>query len=749
MTSDLLILKALLTRKRWRSLSGAVPVETLSTTGRSLFQWINAYWNQAAETIEVLDCTALEAFIKLKANATPEQLALTAQILKQLNKPVQQEVMDSIIASLLERDFSGRAGALIARFNEGAEIDLVYELSNLSQAVKRQIGNSSVEDFIDTDIGILLSEQADDNGLKLPTMLLSTHIKGLLGGDLVAIAARPDKGKCLALGTLVRMHPEGVKKVEDVQVGDTLMGPDGLPRTVLGTTTGVDLMYEVRYPWGESYTVNSEHILSLKRSKADAKHPYGTVLNVPVHEYVKWTDSCKARYKGWKAGVEYSPKVQQMPPYLLGLWIGDGTATKPSITTVDQEILDAFTEEYGEYSRCWNGITYDFYRTRMLQDLRKYNLLGNKHIPEDYLLGSRQQRLELLAGIIDSDGHAGDVYEVVTKSEELGKQYVELVRSLGFHATIKATMKRTTNSTTQASLYWRVRIGAEAFGEVPVRLKRKLGNTRDRKRKGLQFGIEVIPKGVGEYAGFGLDGDHLFLLGDFTVTHNTSLLAAICTHLAPQIPKCFEPDRPILWLNNEGSGKQIVPRVYQAALKVDGDVLQQYNAEGTLVERYVKAVGHKHRIRVKDMHGASFAQIEQVIEAMNPCIVLFDMVANFRGGLGGGSSGGNKTDEIESKWQAMREMAVQHDFIAFGTIQVSADGDDMLYPPYGALKDSKTSVQGAVDILLMLGALNSPDMQSVRGLSTPKNKRQLPKMPSYVQGQVHFDAAKCQFLDGE
>lgn len=424
MTSDLLILKALLTRKRWRSLSGAVPVETLSTTGRSLFQWINAYWNQAAETIEVLDCSALEAFIKLKANATPEQLALTAQILKQLNKPVQQEVMDSIIASLLERDFSGRAGALIARFNEGAEIDLVYELSNLSQAVKRQISNSSVEDFIDTDIGILLSEQADDHGLKLPTMLLSTHIKGLLGGDLVAIAARPDKGK-------------------------------------------------------------------------------------------------------------------------------------------------------------------------------------------------------------------------------------------------------------------------------------------------------------------------------------SSLLAAICTHLAPQIPKCFDADRPILWLNNEGSGKQIVPRVYQAALKVDGDVLQQYNAEGTLVDRYTKAVGHKHRIRVKDMHGASFAQIEQVIEAMNPCVVLFDMVANFRGGLGGGSSGGNKTDEIESKWQAMREMAVQHDFIAFGTIQVSADGDDMLYPPYGALKDSKTSVQGAVDILLMLGALNSPDMQSVRGLSTPKNKRQLPKMPSYVQGQVHFDAAKCQFLDGE
>jgi len=123
------------------------------------------------------------------------------------------------------------------------------------------------------------------------------------------------------------------------------------------------------------------------------------------------------------------------------------------------------------------------------------------------------------------------------------------------------------------------------------------------------------------------------------------------------------------------------------------------------------------------------------------------MVANYRLPCGGG--GGNKTDEVEEKWIQLREMAVRHDFIHFGTIQVSAqDGDNVLYPPYGALKDSKTGVQGAADVILMMGALNDPKMQSLRGLSTPKNKFALPGKQSHVQGEVYFDAANCQFRDG-
>lgn len=245
----------------------------------------------------------------------------------------------------------------------------------------------------------------------------------------------------------------------------------------------------------------------------------------------------------------------------------------------------------------------------------------------------------------------------------------------------------------------------------------------------------------------GLVGGATIAVGARPDKGKSSFLAAVLTHFAPQMDDYFEAGRPLLWLNNEGSGKRIIPRIYQAALKkTTTDIIQMAQA-GTLVPAYTKAMrGDLHRIRVKDMHGASLAQIEQVVEAMNPAVVVFDMVANFR--LGSNVNGGNKTDEIEAKWQTIREMAVRHDFVAIGTIQVSADGDDQLFPPYSALKDSKTGVQGAVDIILMLGALNSPEMQTIRGLSTPKNKFAIAGKQSYVQGEVVFDAPRCVFTDG-
>ena len=167
---------------------------------------------------------------------------------------------------------------------------------------------------------------------------------------------------------------------------------------------------------------------------------------------------------------------------------------------------------------------------------------------------------------------------------------------------------------------------------------------------------------------------------------------------------------------------------------------------GVLRERYEAVVGRVDRIRVKDMHGSSFAQIEQVIEAMNPSVVVWDMMANFR--LGSANAGGNKADEIEEKWQVAREMAVRHDFVSLGTVQISNEGGNILYPPYSAMKDSKTGIQGATDIILMMGALDSPEMASLRGLSTPKNKFQMPKMPSHVQGEVYFESSTCQFQEG-
>lgn len=261
--------------------------------------------------------------------------------------------------------------------------------------------------------------------------------------------------------------------------------------------------------------------------------------------------------------------------------------------------------------------------------------------------------------------------------------------------------------------------------------------------KGIKFRrIAVLREGV-----LGLQGGASLGLGARPDKGKTSFIADTVTDWAPQCVQFFGADRPILWLCNEGSGKRIVPRIYQAALGRDLNEIIALSNAGQLIPAYEAAIGAPASyIRVKDAHGMSLAQIEQVVESMRPCVVVFDMIANVR--LGRSNGGGNKADEVEQLWQGVREMAVLKDFIALSTVQVSVEGDNMLYPSYTALKDSKTAVQGATDIIMMLGSLNNPDMASLRGISTPKNKFGVPGKPSHVQAELYFDGSRCRFNDG-
>ena len=256
-------------------------------------------------------------------------------------------------------------------------------------------------------------------------------------------------------------------------------------------------------------------------------------------------------------------------------------------------------------------------------------------------------------------------------------------------------------------------------------------------------GLKMVTSALRETVGGLLGGDTVAIAGR-PDKGKTSLLAANLVNFAPQLKDLGWSGRPILWLNNEGSGRRIIPRIYQAALHIDFAEMVRLSNAGELVKRYQEAV-HGESIRVKDMHGATLGQLEQVIEEMNPCVVVYDMLANFRMPNTGG---GNKTDALEQMWQEVREIAVRHDHVAFPTVQISADGDNQLFPPYSALKDSKTGIQGATDVILMMGALNDIQMAEVRGFSTPKNKRQMMGKPSNVQSQVFFDAATCTFTDG-
>jgi Replicative DNA helicase len=204
----------------------------------------------------------------------------------------------------------------------------------------------------------------------------------------------------------------------------------------------------------------------------------------------------------------------------------------------------------------------------------------------------------------------------------------------------------------------------------------------------------------------------------------TSFIAYNLVRMAATCAKLY-PGRPILWFNNEGQGRNIIPRLYQSALEVTLPELVEIGANrDELHRRYSEAMdAPANIIRVKDMHGATLAKAEQVIEAMKPCMVVWDMLANFK--LAASDPTANKASQVEQLWQEVRELAVRHEFISFATVQVSADGADDMFPSLDALKDSKTGIQGATDVVLMLGSVDDPSLQARRGISTPKTSGRL------------------------
>lgn len=358
-------------------------------------------------------------------------------------------------------------------------------------------------------------------------------------------------GKCLGKDTPVLMFNGAVKAVQNVKAGDLVMGPDSFPRLVVNTTTGREAMYRVIPTKGDSYEVNESHILSLRMSGGSQNNcaiADGTIVNISVRDYLQKSVSFKQAAKGWRTGVDFLQQVTplKMEPYFLGLWLGDGNSANPIIWSVDDEVeeyladyakrlsLEVRHDQSNEISGlagisiCAPGAVK--HRHPLREALRHYDLIANKQIPHAFMTASRADRLQVLAGMIDSDGYLSNgCYEVTLKCQKLLDDMVFVARSLGFAATKAQCEKSCTNAPggPKSGTYFRCVISG-GVSEIPCRIDRKIAAPRQQIKNVLNVGIAVEPLGEGDYYGFELIGpDRLFLLGDFTVTHNTTIFEQI------------------------------------------------------------------------------------------------------------------------------------------------------------------------------------------------------------------------------
>src|SRR6056300_437275 len=206
----------------------------------------------------------------------------------------------------------------------------------------------------------------------------------------------------------------------------------------------------------------------------------------------------------------YDEQEVIIDPYIFGLWLGDGHAKLCALTTVDLPVASIWCEYLKNMGLEVEGVNKKRRKTKVIKDesdqtityigkssvktaggwgkqhtnkflneLRRLNVFNAKHIPDVYLKNSKENRLKLLAGLIDTDGclHGNTSYEIVQKSETLANNIVELCQSLGFFTTIKSTTKRCTNSKNpeHMGIYYRIFISVTFHTPtIPLQIERKI-----------------------------------------------------------------------------------------------------------------------------------------------------------------------------------------------------------------------------------------------------------------------------------
>ena len=248
-------------------------------------------------------------------------------------------------------------------------------------------------------------------------------------------------GKCLGKGSEVFMYDESTKKVEDIQVGDLLMGNDMEPRKVLSLARGKEDMYMIQTPDNFQYSVNRSHILVLKRPDENK------YVQITVSEHLS---TLNGGLFPFRIPVKFSDKTVTVDPYKVGLCL-------------NRQFISGkhyYLSQIGHFTQ----------------------------IPNIYKYGSVNVRLRLLKGLLAGLGNS-----FVVKDKQLSDDIIFIARSL--------------------SLPIRVYVNRISISV----------NFNDFILKPNTYDMNITEIGVGDYYGFELDGNSMFLLGDFTVTHNTTL----------------------------------------------------------------------------------------------------------------------------------------------------------------------------------------------------------------------------------
>lgn len=322
--------------------------------------------------------------------------------------------------------------------------------------------------------------------------------------------------------TKLILHTGEVKTLAEIKIGDQLMGEDSSPRTVIAIKEIRQKAFMVIPHRGERIVCSEDHPLIVRKSpylnvlhsdrKRRFRH-YPNLLCIRANDLLSRGNSFCRSFLLYIVPIDFKKVPVPIDPYFVGIWLGDGHSHLAGITTMDEQIK----REVYKQAQTWglkvsintkNGNKASSYmitrgnvkgfsrrKNPLMNALQGLNLIRNKHIPAIYLLNDRQTRLELLAGIIDTDGHyQSNYYSVTQKNKILLDQISQLANSLGFRTTTKKISKAI-KSIGFSGTYYSVSISGR-IDQIPVKVLYKKATSISPKYDRRAGGYKLMPAGI-------------------------------------------------------------------------------------------------------------------------------------------------------------------------------------------------------------------------------------------------------------
>jgi len=528
-----------------------------------------------------------------KKGLCPNYNDISLMIRTTVNDAITVELMLEKIESLKNRNFDIDVELLTSNAEKFfKQQNLAKAINQCTDILKRGNADSyyKMEDLIKkaldvnmtTNLGFHLfdtleQDLKEDYRCAIPTGAdkLDESLYGGLGkGELGIIISPMGVGKAQPLTSRI-LTPDGYKTMGEIEVGDYVIGGDGKKHKVIGTfPQGVRPVYRVDFSNGTTCECDIDHLWNVntyfqRHNKSYVKgsgskhtkkyyNPDFSFKTVSLRDIIEKglrRKNLKGEEKEYifyipnTKPVEFNEQKLEFDPYFLGYYIGDGCYQRQNITVGQQDYQEAhvlLTEQIGgEMCEFFDKKT-KIWTFGINGELRKkcINYLGeskseDKFIPKEYLYNNVQNRIDLLCGLMDSNGYVDKrgICQFSTKSKQLSEDVYFLVRSLGGNACIKTKntkyFNKKYNKYIDCGLSYVITISFEN-DITPFKFTRKVERYKPRTKYINQtkiVNVEYVREE--ETKCILVDSDeHTYITEDFIVTHNTSATTGFCANAA-------------------------------------------------------------------------------------------------------------------------------------------------------------------------------------------------------------------------